>query len=281
MYIRSRPELSQKCPSLCFTDGDAHFTAMRFSAPPRGKPGAPCSLSDASTAAAKQRQGPAHDRIPRLGLSKDTVHTTSRREIFCLLPPTPRLTDRSRAAFCKLSCRGCALTEIVLARYWQLSGAVHGMSLAASLDSAQHFWQLVFLTSVRWSPLTGHTVQSWPLQVNAAFHAFTVGADLLVWCLKISCQRARHLRRFSSFVVSQDDGKRCIGLEKIAYMMYISRNKTSVEVALLLVHKHYSPYTGPRDGCPQRLMAGRARPAKRGRSFWAYSLWLMLRGFST
>ena len=117
---RPRPELSQKFPSFCFTDGDAHFTAMRFSAPPRGSPGAPC-LSKASYAAVKQRQGPAHDRIP---LPLPASHSET-------WPP--------------LRCRGCALKEVVLARYRQLTGAGHGMSLAAALDSAQHYWQFLEL----------------------------------------------------------------------------------------------------------------------------------------
>ena len=72
----------------------------------------------------------------------------------------------------------------------------HVVGGSAGLGTALLAVRGAALTAVSWSSLTGHTVQSWPLQVNAAFHVFTVGADLLVWCLKVSCQRAGHLRQF-------------------------------------------------------------------------------------
>ena len=37
------------------------------------------------------------------------------------------------------------MKEVVLARYWQLTGAGHGMSLAAALGLTPQYWQFVEL----------------------------------------------------------------------------------------------------------------------------------------
>ena len=68
------------------------------------------------------------------------------------------------------------------------------------------------LTSVSWSLLTAHSVQSWPLQAKAAFHAFTVGTDLLLWCLKDLLPTCKTSPRIFC-LVSQVGGERCIELQ--------------------------------------------------------------------
>ena len=87
---------------------------------------------------------------------------------------------------CERSCFG---TELATDWHWTR----HVVGGSAGLGTAVLAVCGAVLTSV--CLLTGHSVQSWPLQVNA----FTVGADLLAWSLDFSCQSAGHLRRFLFF----------------------------------------------------------------------------------
>ena len=55
----------------------------------------------------------------------------------------PDLTDRGLAT--SAGVRDALKQESVLALYWQLTGAGHGMSFVAALDSAQQAWRYVEL----------------------------------------------------------------------------------------------------------------------------------------
>ena len=141
---RSRPELRLLFLPLSFTACDAQSHSHAFLCPSTRETCSFQGVPFGDEAEKGRRMTTTFDlgcqrmlyRFPRDGRSSASFLSA------------PDLTDRGLAAFHKRRCSGlrdALKQESVLALYWQLTGAGHGMSFVAALDSAQQAWRYVEL----------------------------------------------------------------------------------------------------------------------------------------
>ena len=120
-----------------------NLTAMRFSAPPRGRPGAPSCSFQGVPFGDEAEKGRRMTTTFDLGCQRMLYSFPRDGRSSASFLSAPDLTDRGLAT--SAGVRDALKQESVLALYWQLTGAGHGMSFVAALDSAQQAWRYVEL----------------------------------------------------------------------------------------------------------------------------------------
>ena len=114
-----------------------NLTAMRFSAPPRGRPGAPSCSFQGVPFGDDAEKGRRMTTTFDLGCQRMLYSFPRDGRSSASFLSAPDLTDRAWLRSTSAGVRDALKQESVLALYWQLTGAGHGMSFVAALDSAQ------------------------------------------------------------------------------------------------------------------------------------------------
>ena len=143
-----------------------NLTAMRFSAPPRGRPGAPSCSFQGVPFGDEAEKGRRMTTTFDLGCQRMLYSFPRDGRSSASFLSAPDLTDRGLAAFHKRRCWGCAQAGIsfgtLLATDW--SWTRHVVCGSAGLGTTGMAVRGAVLTSVSRSPS-----QAWPLYVYAVF----------------------------------------------------------------------------------------------------------------
>ena len=126
-----------------------NLTAMRFSAPPRGRPGAPSCSFQGVPFSDEAEKGRRMTTTFDLGCQRMLYSFPRDGRSSASLFSAPDLTDRGLAAFHKRRCSGCVKQESALALYWRTRHVDCG---SAELGTAGMAVRGAVLTSVSRSP---------------------------------------------------------------------------------------------------------------------------------